>query len=575
MSAKTKEASTIYLSQLDRCLPASALSPKLQKRKWQLIPYEARQVAGTMVGAASFINAPEISLPLDVSGWHAIYLGYWNPHMTYDGAFELRVKLDNDPAFQKICEPEAGPNPVLTATYIHEAFFKHADLTRRKLIIGKSNGPMGRQCYLAYVKLVPLSPQQAKEIQKDQTQTKTRNLISAIDGYSYFFGSDYSRPEDILQLVEQYRHSDVAKVLWAVNYGEAVNYPSKVPFTHYLAGKNSVARFIEGTPPHPYANGEKQTFKTLTAFAKKGIIPQQIAADHVHSMGLKFDIMFRLGILGRILNGFPFPSEFIHRFPEFRQVLRDGTIVDKASYAFPEVRRFMLSLIEEAVEKFDVDGINLCFVRGPKFLVYEKPILDAFKEKYGMDARKVKPTDRRLWEIRAGFMTDFVRKAREILARIGRKKGKKLELSAWIWPWNGDTWCGKHPLEEGLDAKTWITEGLLDSIINHEWICKEYLALCKTHGCKLSFYPRWWGNTVMDPRAVTRAYKAGVSSFAIWDMDYPQTKPDEWSWIRRIGHRKEMAQWNPKLHKTKSVQITKLNGLDAAKTLEASVYSGG
>ncbi len=573
MLAKAKKVGPIYISQMERCLPATALSARMKKGKWQPIPYETREVGGTMIGASSIINAPEMTLPLGVSGWHNIYLGYWNPHMTYDGPFELRVKLSGDPAFQKLCEPEAPP--VLTATFIREAFFKQADLTKQNLVIGKSNGPLGRQGFLAYVKLVPLTQKEVAAIQKDRARTDTRNLISSIDGWSYFFGSEYSRPEHILQLVEQYRHSDVAKVLWAVNYGEVVNYPSKIPGTHFLGGKDSVARLIEGTGPHAYAIGEKQAFKNLTAFTKKGILPMQLAADHVHSMGRKFDIMFRLGILGRILSGFPFTPEYLRRFPEFRQVLRDGTIVDKASYAFPEIRQFMLSLIEEAVEKFDVDGINLCFVRGPKFLVYEKPILDAFKQKYGTDARKAKPSDRRLWEVRSEFMTDFVRKARLILDRIGKKKGRRLELSAWVWPWKRSTWCGQTPLEEGLDVKAWIAEGLLDGVICHEWLCKEYLALCKTHRCKMAFYPRWWGKTVMNPKAVTRAYKAGVSDFAIWDMDCPQMKPDEWSWIRRIGHREEMAQWNPKLHKSRSVQITKLNGLDTAKALEASVYSGG
>ena len=36
----------------------------------------------------------------------------------------------------------------------------------------------------------------------------------------------------------------------------------------------------------------------LGILAATGIIPQEVVAEHVHEMGLKFDIMFRLGITG-------------------------------------------------------------------------------------------------------------------------------------------------------------------------------------------------------------------------------------------------------------------------------------
>ena len=38
-------------------------------------------------------------------------------------------------------------------------------------------------------------------------------------------------------------------------------------------------------------------------------------------------------------------------------VAKDGTPLEKASYAFPEVQEFMLSLIREVAEEFDIDEI--------------------------------------------------------------------------------------------------------------------------------------------------------------------------------------------------------------------------
>ncbi|MCK5381481.1 MAG: hypothetical protein KAJ81_08420, partial [Candidatus Latescibacteria bacterium] len=70
----------IYLSDMSQCKPASALSEKQEKGHWTLIPYETEEVSGTLVSALSFITAPELTLPLGVSGWHSIYVGYWNPY---------------------------------------------------------------------------------------------------------------------------------------------------------------------------------------------------------------------------------------------------------------------------------------------------------------------------------------------------------------------------------------------------------------------------------------------------------------------------------------------------------------
>ena len=131
--------------------------------------------------------------------------------------------------------------------------------------------------------------------------------------------------------------------------------------------------------------------------------------------------------------------------PEYRQVLRDGTVIEKASYAFPEVQQLMLNLIREATTLIDADGINLCYTRGPRFLSYEQPILDAFTSKYGEDARSVDPEDPRLLEVRAGIMTGFMYKVRQTLDEVGAEKGKRLELSVWAWPHDQNVWLGKRP----------------------------------------------------------------------------------------------------------------------------------
>lgn len=104
-------------------------------------------------------------------------------------------------------------------------------------------------------------------------------------------------------------------------------------------------------------------------------------------------------------------------------------------YAHESVRNFRLALIEEACEKYDIDGIELDFLRIP--LIF-------------------KPGEE---EIHMGKMTGFIGKVRTILDRVGKCRGKKLMLAVRILA----------PLEAsrsiGLDLPAWLEEGWVDVLI--------------------------------------------------------------------------------------------------------------
>jgi hypothetical protein len=512
----------IYFSDMSRCRPDSALSNRLEKDSWTLIPYKTKEVSGILVSALSFINAPELTLPIGVSGWHSVYVGYWNPFYAYDNGTTVKIKLSGDPCFCRIKELESCTSQ--TETAVREVFFKYADLTGQDFVIGKVNGPRAEKALVAYVKLVPLSSEQVEAIREDRARTETKRLVAAIDGM-FFWGNEHTTKEHIIEEVERYRHSDVGKVLWAANYGDIVNYPSDVA-TFWAAGHNR-ARLVEGAGTTPYIVGQKAAYdKFIDIISSRGIVPQEVIAEHVHKMGRKFDIMFRLGIHGGVP---PWREEggFVARYPELRQVMRDGTPVEKASYAFPEVRAFMLSLIREAARRFDVDGVNLCFVRG----------------------------------------------VRGILDEIGLEKDQRLELSVWAWPGGQDVWCGNTPAEEGLDIQGWIEERLLDSFICQEGVNSEDLKCCKRHGCQFILFPGYRPPTPTTPKTVAEGYRKGVDGFAIWDInaDYPEA----WEWYRRIGHRAEMETWGKHVSECRRIPLVTVGGFDVAQGLQASVYSGG
>jgi hypothetical protein len=456
-----------YLTDLSRVQPTSTLSQGPREGCWQRIAYvtadEPNVKAGTMVGAASFIQPPEITLPLGVSGWHAVYLGYWNPYHAYDGGTTIKVRLSDDSSFVRIKQPEPRleykmeGSRYVSHTFLKEVFFKNADLTGRDLVFGKVCGPFGEKVYLAYVKLMPLGAEEIAALRARRASPDARSLQGSIDGISYFWANEYRTPEHLLELVESFRHSEVSKIIWAVNYGETTNYPSHVGT---LWGQTRDPPILQAT--NSYITGEKVAMESLAGYLQRGLLPQKVVAPHAHKMGLKFDLMFRLGIAG--FESLPprrptTPKGFLASHPQLRMALADGTRVEKASYAYPGVRRFMVSLIEEAAGMLDADGVCLGFVRGPQFLGYEPAVLEEFQRHYGADGTKVAFDDPRMRTLRSEFMTRFVCDVRRVLDEVGRKKGKRLELSAWVYGGINQN------LDYGLDVIGWINQGLLDSVI--------------------------------------------------------------------------------------------------------------
>ena len=324
------------------------------------------------------------------------------------------------------------------------------------------------------------------------------------------------------------------------------------------------------TATNSYVAGEKAAYDGLKSLVSQGIIPEAVAAQQAHALGLKFDIMFRLAIVGSLA---PLREQggFVDAHPEFCQVLQDGTPVRKASYAFPEVRQLMVSIIREAAEMFDIDGVNLCFTRGPSFTSYEQPVLDDFRKEYGEDARQVGPEDPRLRAIRGRYLNAFVRDVRQTLDDVGKTKGKRLELSTWTW-----TDVNRN-LDSGMDVEHWMRQGWLDSVLCLSeagiFIEPKLIAAAKALKCPYLLA----GPSADNAKHWVNGYELGVDGFAVWDIDGLTDSPTIWPVLRRTGHRQEIeaaAQSGPT--PLTSVRLKTVGGADVLRGgLCATAYSGG
>lgn len=129
------------------------------------------------------------------------------------------------------------------------------------------------------------------------------------------------------------------------------------------------------------------------------------------------------------------------------------------NYAFAEVRQYMETIICEAFERFDVDGVELDFMRHPGWFRIEEAQANGY------------------------LMTDLIRRVRTRLRRIEAKRGRRLWLIVRVPPTLADSF------RVGLDVDRWMSEGLVDIVvvvggfIPYETPVEEFVDAAQGTGC--------------------------------------------------------------------------------------------
>jgi hypothetical protein len=566
----------ILLTDMSKFLPSEALSRKAHPGYWQLVNYETstlpmsvipsacskvgselityqpKKISGNMIFARAETGAPEITLPLSAQGWYAIHLGFMGE--TWAGSPILKIKLTDDPCFTNL-GTEADIH------HLEEGFWKVADLTGRNLVIAQSpSAPVS----LAYVRLVPLAEE---EVRNYQGRSKTKRLIAMSDGggFGYRFKMTLST-QSILEEIEPYRDTDFGKIFIEMWHGDHAHYPAKVGV---LWGQD-----IEDFPQSVYrlmAEGQQE-------MKKRGIDVLAIALEHAHQIGLEFYASIRLGF-GMCPPGEVFEGPFFREHPELRCRDYDGTEISHPSFAFPEVRNYVLSLLRDTA-RYDIDGVNLIFQRGYPFILYEKPLVDGFRDKTGIDSTTLAEKDAR-WKwyerilpvmmhswygpykevekdsplrctrleemsepvqdwlrYRAQALTEFMRELRELL----QKKGKGQKISAAVCANEMDNFY------YGTDVETWIKEGLVDILIIYPWpedsiIDFDYYHRIRKNG-QCEIYPILLPRQMIPKENLKKSihyYQNGADGLAFWGTNAGAL--NQWQVDRELGHKEELKKW--------------------------------
>jgi uncharacterized lipoprotein YddW (UPF0748 family) len=148
-------------------------------------------------------------------------------------------------------------------------------------------------------------------------------------------------------------------------------------------------------------------------------------------------------------------------FPEFAMPGTPAKAFDVHNRHF---RELMSNLIDEVVTNYDVDGINLDYVRAID-LCTNVNCRKEYSEKYGRDIER----DARLFKIVPGMVQPLVEYQKsavtamvtEISERIRRRKPGIL-ISA-------DVFVGHAPLNQGQDSAVWANSGLVDVLLRMDY----------------------------------------------------------------------------------------------------------
>lgn len=141
----------------------------------------------------------------------------------------------------------------------------------------------------------------------------------------------------------------------------------------------------------------------------------------------------------------PFHGNFWKNNPQLRRKNCSGYFATCLDYAHPEVRDFFKALIAETLDRYDIDGLELDFMR-------EAYLFSAGKEAEG-----------------APILTAWMRDIRELVDDAAARRSHPIRLGVRV-PSRPET-----SLALGLDAIAWASEGLIDLlVVTPRWATIEF-----------------------------------------------------------------------------------------------------
>lgn len=438
----------IVLSNLDKLVKnPEVMSYEPSDDLWNAMSYEVCDIKGTCILTAESTTPPDITFVPGLTGWYKIFVASWR----LDGGFAVHLKLDTDPVFTIINDsaiPAGGQWQKME--WVEEHFWCCADLTDREIIMRK-NETLKRLTPLVWLRCVPMTEDEVAEWLDYASAEGRRNLHVHFDtDHNVVYGS--KRIEDTLMKLYSVKNTDT-KICTQEVLDHLYAYQEDVPnprVRHLMAGKKR------------YEDACRAVAANLHEITKARL-------DLMHGMGVKLYAGLRMSMASFVTPWGPLLQKtFVNEHPEFYCKTRDGRTTAICSYAYPEVRRYVIDFLKFVVS-LGYDGVSLIAHRGIH-IAFEQPVLDEFARRYdGLDARRVPMDDPRLKAVWCGFLTEFVR---DLHTELDAEMGRHVPINV-ITDFDPDT-----AMRIGIDVETLAKEGLIDHICGDNMEVFEDLGTC-------------------------------------------------------------------------------------------------
>lgn len=389
---------------------------------------------------------PTLTYPLDLSGTYDVWVGTYRPK--YGGGVDL--KLTRDKVYATIdpwqTDLRVWPPPPEKIGRLVEVLWKTDTLDGQNLHLRQPHATFQSMwwglcnSHVAYLKLVRRDPRQVGRERAARAALPRKGVIFDRDGMSHMWMWGTEDVDCLLQQVEQMQYGSIEALNWCQGTTFATNFPHPMStgFRGYmeLSGRLGDARYD----------------RVDRGFRARGIDQLQLLVDRCHEMGVKVFVSERTSEGGHSEQSRAHPEWFL------KTTAARGW---SANYALPEVRAFVRDMMLYTAATYDIDGITMDFSRC----------------RYNFEPGEEKTE----------YMTELLRQLREGLNRVGKERGRPLELNA---SFVCGTWYeGRTPEQQGFDPVGWVKEGLVDRIMPEGRDAANYIAVCK--GTKTKCYPRY------------------------------------------------------------------------------------
>ena len=323
--------------------------------------------------------------------------------------------------------------------------------------------------------------------------------------------------------IEPLRDTQINTLFWQLGTDPYLGSPSHRLSDHY-SHRTEVGAIWGTENPSFHSAGLWRIRENAKRLMEAGTDPAAVVVEHGRRAGLEVFLCMRVNDVhdSRLEGGVkdPLMSPVKRRHPDWL-LGEEGSRRTAYNFALPQVREYKLALAREAIENYDLDGLDWDFCRHP------------FLFPQGTEAEG------------APLLTGLLAEIRRALDEKGKRAGRRLALSVRV-PGSLD-----EALSQGMDVRSWLSKGLLDLLIvgyqpgnKHRLPVEEYVEAARgtgtqvvAQGLGLFQQPRplsaklIWNEkdyyTAEMCRAVAAAhYRAGAQGIFVFNNHYLQVVRD-------------------------------------------------